>query len=202
MQFSASAYLLKWHDIQSSVNVQTCFQSFTANLGRATGRGVDLQLQLTPVRNLQLGVALSYSTLSFDQRVAPGGATVYSAGSAVPASGAPLHVVATLDLQLPLSGAVRGYLHTDALYWNAQRRSGSTDPDSVIYDPMLAPVPAMFEQNVRLGARWEGLDISLFVNNLTDAWPNLALSRFSKSIDWTDISLQPRTVGLTATCKF
>jgi iron complex outermembrane receptor protein len=202
VQYAASAYLLKWRDIQSQVVVDTCFQGFTSNLGGATGKGVDLEMQLVPLRELQFGAAISYTTISFDQRVAPGGATVYSDGSAVPYSGAPLHVTGTVDYQTPVFGSWRGYLHTDTLYSNAQRRTGDTDPDAVNYDSMLLPVPATFQQNARAGVRWDGLDLSLFVKNLTNAHPNLALTRGAGTIVWTDMTLQPRTVGITASYRY
>jgi iron complex outermembrane receptor protein len=202
LQYSASAYFLKWRDIQSFVLVNSCFQGFTANLGGATGAGLDLDLQLAPLPTLKLGVALSYSTSSFQQRVAPGGATVYSSGSAIPDSGAPLHVAGTIDYQAPLREGLSAYLHTDTLYSNAQRRTGATDPQSVDYDPMLAPVPATFQQNGRLGVRYHGLDLSVFVNNLTNAFPHLDLMRSAGTIVWTDLTWQPRTVGVTARYRY
>lgn len=202
LQLSGSAYLLKWKNIQSEVIVDTCFQGFTSNLGSATGKGVDLDLKAAPLPQLQLGVLASYSVLSFDERVAPGGATVYSAGSAVPDSGAPLHVDGSVDSQFRLSGEMKGYLHTDSIYNNAQRRTGATDPDSVDYVAGVEPVPAWFEQNVRVGVRWGGYDVSLFVNNLTNSFPHLALSRGAGTIVWSDMTLQPRTVGLTVAYRY
>jgi outer membrane receptor protein involved in Fe transport len=58
--------------------------------------------------------------------------------------------------------------------------------------------------NARLGARLMGLDVSLFVNNLTDSAPLLigaAHSIVYDPQDWTPQALRPRTYGLTLTYR-
>ena len=203
-QFAASAYYEKWTNIQSSVTVLTCFQSFTSNLGAATGKGVDLSMQFRPVYGLTFGANMAYGVLSFDQRVAPGGATVYSNGSAVPGSGPPFQITGTIDYQTPMPFLPQAklYFHSDSMWQSDTRIDGATDPQSIDYDALEAPISSYFTQNARLGARWNGLDVSLFVKNMLNDFPNLGLTRTSGTVVWINQTLQPRTAGITLTYRY
>jgi outer membrane receptor protein involved in Fe transport len=56
---------------------------------------------------------------------------------------------------------------------------------------------------MRLGMTFGATDLSLFVNNLTDQHP--LLNRYQDSVDshiFTDTTLRPRTIGLSASFKF
>lgn len=202
LRVAASGYYLKWSDIQSSVFVNSCFQSFVSNLGSATGKGFDLDVQYRLLDSTLLGSTVAYNKTTFDEAVAPSGAIVYSKGSAVPGSGAPWHVTLFGQYELSLTSDMKGYVRADEIYTSAQKPYGATDPASVNYDPLEAPVPTTHMLNLRTGVRFSSVDLSFFVNNATNSFPNLGLSRTAGTIVWTDFSFQPRTFGVTAAAHF
>jgi outer membrane receptor protein involved in Fe transport len=55
--------------------------------------------------------------------------------------------------------------------------------------------------NLRFGTQFDAYDISLFVNNVTNAAPDLALtsSTIYDPQDWQNVTLRPRSYGLTMT---
>ena len=57
--------------------------------------------------------------------------------------------------------------------------------------------------NLRLGTQFDAFDVSLFVDNATNSAPNLELasSTFYDPQDWQNVTLQPRTFGLTMTWR-
>jgi outer membrane receptor protein involved in Fe transport len=202
LTLNSSAYLIKWSNIQTSVSLTSCLQSFFANLGQATGRGFDLQAAFEPVDNLVLSPTVSYNKITFDNATILGGKTVYTKGSVIPGSGAPWTVIMSGEYGHKLFDQAQGYGHLDWTYTSAQKVNGTTDPGTASYDPMLRPPPATTLVNGRVGVRLEGLDVSLFMNNVANAHPDLALTRTFGQPVYTDYTFRPRTVGVTMTYRY
>jgi len=96
------------------------------------------------------------------------------------------------------------YLHADYTHTTELPRTGNTntDPAAPRYDPLRFPTPAYSMVNTRLGFRTETMDISLFINNLADAEPEIFThSTFYNPWDWTGEATRPRTYGLTVTYR-
>jgi iron complex outermembrane receptor protein len=201
VQIDLSGYYVKWKNIQSSVSLSTCVQSIIDNLGSATSRGFDLQAQVPVFENLLLSTTVAYNKTTFDQATVLGGRTLYTDDSAVPGSGAPWTVTVSGQYDFDLFDR-RGYLRADYTHASRFRRTGASDPGTVSYDLMVPPRPATNQVNARLGLTFEGLDASLFVNNMLNSLPSLGLSRNINQPVYTDYTFRPRTIGLTVAYRY
>jgi len=199
-----SVYYIKWKNIQANVSLPNCAYNFVDNLANATSKGFDLAFQLKATEHLGFEGAVGYNDATFDQDArSPGGAVIYYGGSSIPDSGAPWTISASGDYSLPLTTGFQGYARADYTYTTQWRRYGDTDPGTPFYDPRLAPIPAYGVLNLRLGTTFDAFDVSLFVDNLTNSAPDLerTSSTYYDPQDWQNITLQPRTVGLTMTWR-
>jgi outer membrane receptor protein involved in Fe transport len=201
IQLDLSGYYVKWNNIQSSVSLSTCVQSIIDNLGSATSRGFDLQAQLPLFENLLLSSTVAYNKTTFDQATVLGGRTLYTDGSGVPGSGAPWTITVSGQYDFDLLDR-RGYVRSDYTHASRFRRSGASDPGTVSYDVMLPPRPATNQVNARVGLTFDGLDASLFVNNMLNSLPSLGLTRNINQPVYTDYTFRPRTVGLTVAYRY
>jgi iron complex outermembrane recepter protein len=198
-----SVYRVEWKDIQSNVSLPNCAYNFVDNLGSATSEGFDLAFQYLLTEHFTLSGAYGYNDPRFDEdATSPGGVVIHAKGGAVPDAGAPQTLSLTGEFAMPI-GRVEGYARLDYSYSEEWRRVGEMVASDPFYDPRLKPTESYAITNLRLGARMDNFDVSLFVQNLTNEAPRLELSAGSyyDPQDWSDIALRPRTLGLTVTWR-
>jgi outer membrane receptor protein involved in Fe transport len=194
----ASAYIIKWSDIQTSITVPVCGYAFITNLNNATSTGFDASVRVAVTDSLQIGTAVAYNNATFDQSAKNfSGGVIFSKGSSIPTSGSPWTVSLSADYTPPRIGRLDPYVRVDYTYQSKWTPNGQTDRLSVSYDPYQPLRPATTLVNARAGARIRDLDVSIFVDNLLNASPDLALSHARNSPLWTDSTFRPRTVGIT-----
>jgi len=193
LTFAASAFRVDWNNIQQNVYLQHCGAQFTDNLGKARSEGFDLQATVRPARGLSIDGTVSYTDAHFTQNIA-GGAL------ATTADHLETHPwTATLggDYEHPVGpGSV--YLRGDYQYKSTGPTTTVTDPATNSYDPGALRTQALHFASARLGWREGVMDLSLFVDNVGNTHP--VLSRSIKVVgvgSYQDITLRPRTVGLT-----
>jgi outer membrane receptor protein involved in Fe transport len=197
LSLDTSAYLVTWRDIQSSVSISSCNQSIVDNLGGAYARGFDMAASYRPFSGLMLNFSGGFNETSFTGNTILGGNRVYSADAAIPNSGPPIRV-ALLARYDWMMDETPFYFVGDYSWQSKTRKTGTTDPTVYNYDANLRTDPGYNQVNARLGVGWEKLDISLFVQNLTDEAPFLGYGHTSSSNPvYTANTLQPRTVGVT-----
>ena len=197
-----SVYEIKWKNIQANVDLPNCAYNFVDNLANATSKGFDMAFQLRATEHLELDGSVGYNKATFDEDAkSPNGSTIYNGGSSIPNAGAPWTVSLSAEYGMPLAAGHHGYARADYTYSSEWRRYGATDPGTPYYDPRLKPIPAYNVLNLRFGTQFDAYDISLFVNNVTNAAPDLALtsSTIYDPQDWQNVTLRPRSYGLTMT---
>jgi outer membrane receptor protein involved in Fe transport len=199
LTLDANAYYVKWSDIQQSVRLPTCSFSYIANLGKATGKGVDVSVAIKPLSMLQVGASVGYNDTTFDDQVIGGNGVVLKQGG--DRIGGPKWTGAIYGLgEASLSGAVDGYLRVD---YSFQSSGIPPNPSTFGYDPGLTTLPATNQLSTRVGAKFSSVDVSLFVNNLTDSNDPLARSHDATGSPLYYVqSYQPRTIGLTAQWRY
>jgi len=81
--FDASAYFLKWRNVQQSVNVffNGAGVSADVNAPSASGPGIDLSATLRPLTGLTLSGNFSWNHLETDQQVASAGSVYFEKGN-------------------------------------------------------------------------------------------------------------------------
>lgn len=200
-----SVYYIKWKNIQANVSLPNCAYNFVDNLANATSKGFDLAFQLKATDHLNFEGAVGYNDATFDQdATSPNGtAVIYYGGSSIPDAGAPWTISVSGDYAMPLKVGFQGYARADYTYTTEWRRYGDTQPGTPFYDPRLKPIPAYGVLNLRFGTQFDAFDVSLFVDNVTNSAPDLELtsSTYYDPQDWQNLTLQPRTFGLTMTWR-
>ncbi|MDG3439603.1 TonB-dependent receptor [Nitrospirillum amazonense] len=200
VSLDASGYLLKWKNIQQSIRLPTCSFSYISNLGEATGKGMELSAAIRPVRGLTFGTELGYTHITYDENIYGGNNLLLkAAGQRI---GGPLwsgHVYG--EGEMPVNENVVGYLRAD--YSFASKNIQQNIQGTYGYDAGLYALGATNYLSLRAGARFSGLDLSLFVDNVTNSTDVLA--RNHDGVGGTlyyDQGYRPRTIGLTAQYRY
>lgn len=200
LELEASAFYVKWNNIQSNVMLTTCGFHFIGNLGSAVSRGVDLQGSFRVAPSLTLSGSVSYTDASYRETVAAAASTLVEDGQKLP--GAPLHLTVVADYSAPAFGnGAQAYAHLDYQYANSFEISR---PGVFGYDPLVANTGATRFANARVGVLIGGWDVSLFVKNLANSTDVLSRTHETLNPDsiLAAVSYQPRTIGLSASYRY
>jgi iron complex outermembrane recepter protein len=203
---SASGYIIKWKDIQQSLNLPMCGYALTDNLGSATIKGFDLILGAIPLEGLSLNASVGFTHTALDNGLyQPGGVVVYSKGSAILDAGPPWTEIVSAEYAAPAMAGAGGYIRADYSHTSKYAATGRTDPTAFNFDPLLPTNTQTTLVNGRLGVRHGPLDVSLFCNNLFNSHPLMDLAHGgggNPGYLWTADTLRPRTVGVTAAYRY
>ena len=201
----ASIYYVNWSNIQTPLSLNSCAETVTANRGKAISRGFDLQVQALPFEGMKVLFNVGYTDAYYPD-AAYGGLTngvtplLNAAGdklaNVVPWT-ASLHADYSYSVGSLWNGA-RGYLRADYRWLDSPTKA---NPETANYDPAIGPYPnaAYGLLNLRAGVLHEGLDLSVFVNNVTRADPRLGYSHVVPGDPLFEAqALRPMTFGVTA----
>jgi outer membrane receptor protein involved in Fe transport len=203
---NASAYLVKWKNIQQNVALGCGFQ-FTSNLGEADSKGFDIQAVIRPSDAFSLGATVGYTDAQFTKTVQlqPTVQSIVRDGDHLGAS--PWTAAVFAQLNFPAFGT-QGYVRADYQYGAKQTdRVPLSNPENGGYSLWFEDVPETNFASLRTGLTWGGLDVSLFSQNLFDTRPRLTATQDIATPDggtplFYVISYRPRTIGLTATYHY
>jgi len=213
LSFQTSVYYIDWSGIQTTVNLPSCGAFFTANRGKAISQGFDFQVAAIVVEGLKVSGNVGYTDAYYPS--AQFGAIVdgvtpllIGAGDKLPNVApwsASAHADYSRDVGALWAGA-RSYFRVDYRWIDATPRG---NPALANYDPTTggpigsAPNQAYAQLNLRLGVVHGGLDISAFVNNLTNADPILGLTHANATDSlYSATAIRPRTMGVTGLFRF
>lgn len=205
LALDSSVYMIKWSNIQTRVFLPTCAYDFVDNLADATSRGFDLGFQVRPIESLTVSGSIGYTKATFDaDALSPGGRKVYRKDASIPDAGAPWTLAVSGQYDFTLFGGRELYLRGDYTRSGEARRTGALDAAAPNYNPLLRPVRAYSIVNARLGVILGAADVSLFMDNVSDAHPDLALTGGTGAdpYHWTNTTLRPRTYGVTMTYRY
>ncbi len=202
LQVSASAYYIRWSNIQQAFYVPSCGIQFTTNAGEAVSQGFDLQSQWQVTKALDIELSVGYTDAKFSK-------------TALDANGDVLDVKGdSLDVA-PWTVTLAGQYNFTALgkdafvrldYEFSSKRTApipNEDPNTAFYDSGLVPNPATHQVSLRSGVTVGQWDVALFANNLLNAHPRLGLThQDSATTLFEATTLRPRTIGLAASVKY
>jgi len=215
LQVNGSVYYYKWKNIQQNV-LLLCGLSFVGNLGDATGKGGDIDLQVRPIDNLSLGLNVAYTDAVYDGTVSLSNlgqsVNLVTKGDHLPA--APWSISASGEYAFHWADR-RPYLRADYQVTSAQNSV------TALNDPSNAPnsdseLPGLRELRlltVRAGMRWGGYDVSIFAHNALNFHDPLTIHRdvpttsvngFPVDFDTNFFGrgVQPRSYGVTASFRY
>ena len=189
LSLNASAYDIKWNQIQIDVPLQTCGFDYTANVGRAESYGLETEARWRAGRSLTLGASGQYNHAAFTRAIAGLG---IADGDAVP--GVPeWSVNLDADYERNLADDITGFIRAN---WQFTGKSHGTfvrsnpDYERPAYDLAGASVGIT-------GVNWE---MSLFVKNLFD--DKKIIQRPSDNYAPEGYTPTPRIIGLAANRSF
>jgi outer membrane receptor protein involved in Fe transport len=213
LSFQTSIYYIDWSGIQTTVNLPSCGAFYTANRGKAISQGFDFQVAAILAEGLKVSANVGYTDAYYP--LAQFGATVDGVAPLLIAAGdklpnvapwsASAHADYSRDIS-PLWDSARSYFRVDYRWIDATPRG---NPAIGGYDPTTggpignAPNQAYGMLNLRLGVVHGGLDVSAFVNNLTNSDPILGLTHASVTDSlYSATAIRPRTMGVTGLFHF
>jgi iron complex outermembrane receptor protein len=199
LNVDASAYRIDWRNIQSSITLPSCNIPTLANLGEARSEGFDIQLTARPTDGLTLSTAIGYNNARFTTATTgTGGRVIRSKGEPLPTPPWTITLSGQYDFEL---GSAEGYARADYQY--ASFDDHPLDLASAATDPTIMRAPASNNLDLRIGARLEnGVDVSLFANNMLDQHPAYARFRDTLvSFNYRAQTVAPRTVGVTVSFR-
>jgi outer membrane receptor protein involved in Fe transport len=209
LSIQGSVYYIDWTDIQTSINLPSCGEAFTANRGKAVSQGFDLQFAAIVADGLKLGGFVGYTDTYYpDASLGPpanGVAPILNAAGDKVANVLPWTAAANVEYSRdisPLWANTQSYLRLDYRWLSA---ANALDPRVAAYDPETGPYqnPAYSVLNIRLGVRHGGLDLSAYVNNATNSNPVLG---YMHDIPGSPLfyaqAMRPLTAGVTGFYRF
>ncbi len=202
LQVSASAYYIKWKNIQQAFYVPVCGIQFTTNAGDAVSKGFDVQAQFQVTRGLDLEMSAGYTDAKFTTD------SLDSSGDVLNLKGDALDVApwsVTLAAQYSFT-ALRQEAFVRVDYEFNSRRTApipNEDPRTAFFDAGLVPDPPTHLVSARAGMTVGKWDVALYVNNLLNAHPQLNLQHQDQDTTLFEAqTLRPRTVGLSASFRY
>jgi iron complex outermembrane recepter protein len=207
LQLDTSVFHTDWSNVQQQIFFPACGFGYTANTGRATVNGFDIGLAAAPIDALTLGLSLAYTDAWFTKSVSVNGMPVVQDGDVIgnpPNVAAPWSTTTSARYEFSLPGDRRVYMRAEDIFHS--RNNGpfsSYNPQSTSYSPEIPPNPATNVVNLRAGVLWSTFDVSVFVNNACNSHPDLTRYQDTPfSTLFTNLTLRPRTVGVTAAYRF
>ncbi|MEJ1963581.1 MAG: TonB-dependent receptor [Gammaproteobacteria bacterium] len=210
VQLHTSVYYIDWSNIQQAVSLGGCGSSFKANLGDARSQGVDLAAEIRPYSGLTLTLAAGYTDAKYKGDVYAGLNTTTTPptrrilvedGDSLGVTPWSTTVSAEYAFQLASRSA---FIRADYSY-NARNNDDTPVRDSrtVSYDADVQADQATRLLSARLGVRLNGVDVSLYGENLLNDAP--LLGRYHDAKGWPlyyATTLRPRTIGFTGVYRF
>jgi iron complex outermembrane recepter protein len=220
LQVNASIFYIDWKNIQQNVYLSSCGEQFVANIGQAKSQGGEIEVAYKPVDSLTLNFSAAYTdaylsktqcagTLTLNGNVCTDGALtagpIASKGDAL--VGAPWAFTAAGEYQFAPWDSSVPYVRLDLQHSTAQTRllpiqNGSNGS----YDTTLPGLPKTTNLNLRAGLRYNGVDLSVYGNNLTNNHPQLFTARdiYNDATDrlYFGRGVRPMTIGVTATYRY
>jgi outer membrane receptor protein involved in Fe transport len=193
LSVSAAAYWINWTDVQQTV-LFSCGYPYIVNAGKARSRGAELEMASSPLDGLTISVGVGYTDAKITQSAPLAGTR---AGDPIQQI-APWTVSASVDYSFPVTGRWRGLLHADNGFVD---RSFSANNDPA--NPRLRPAYDL--ANLRLGGTTDALEITGFINNISNTHANLGDNQ-SQAAELPGrprlLVNPPRTYGLSMTLRW
>jgi iron complex outermembrane recepter protein len=234
LQINASLFYIDWSNIQQNVYLPSCGEQFTANLGKAKSEGGDVEVMFKPIDVLTFDLTAAYTDARLTKTscagsLTYGGPDIGCTGPGIAASpiatngdallGAPWSFTASSEYHFPEWQGRTPYFRLDFQHSTAQKsKLPGQDDNNGLFDTTIPGLPVLNNLSARAGLRFNGVDLSAYADNLTNAHPQLFESRdiapYSngpgsdpRTGPTTDDlyfgrGVRPRTIGITATYRY
>jgi outer membrane receptor protein involved in Fe transport len=221
LQVNASAFRIDWTDVQLSVQVPGCGQTWNQNAGTARSEGFDVQAQARLFRGLTLNVSAGYTkarytTTTLGPKPISGAAAtpIVREGDTFPIP--PWQVSVGGQYEFRVSSRMDAYIRADYQYASGYFRGPG--PGVNAYNPYTRVADNRNMVNARAGVTFDRVEVNVFVNNLLDSMDQLtngggpgtcsiasgaSCSTFSSYNPFLTVTYpRPRQVGIQTSYRF
>jgi len=206
LSVQGSVYQIDWKNIQQVVGLGGCGFQFTTNLGSARSRGFDLQLDYRVTDDFTLQAEIGYTNAKFLDTFYGGPlATVPLVTDGNHVTTPPWTVSVHAQHEFSLREEDDAYVRADFDYRAHQTSlTPGLDPRNGGVDPTLSNAPAIRALSLRAGYRLNGIDLSVFANNVLDqaVWAGRRARDNNNATIYRSNIVRPRTFGVTAAYRF
>jgi outer membrane receptor protein involved in Fe transport len=192
---NVALYYIDWKDIQ--LNELVGGLQFQGNGGKATSKGLEVELAFIPVSGLTTQLTGSFNRAKTDVAVPTVGAL---AGDTLPF--APKFTgAAVVDYEFAVSAAAKGNVGATYSYQGSRPSSWSQDPLNLNFN-----LPSYATLDLRSGVNWKQYSLELRAANVTDkqAFSTSFVGNIfpGQGVIGQGIIIQPRTVSVDLGIKF
>ena len=194
LSINSSVYYIDWKNIQQIVRLPSCGYQYTGNAGAARSRGVEFEIAMNPLQGLSLSFGAGYD----DAKITATSPNIPVYVGEPVQQVAPWTVTGSADYERPLTDSIKGIARIDGSFVD---HSYSAANDQM--HPRLRPSYEII--NVRTGIAVGHVETFLFVENATNARPNLSDNQ-SQAAELPGrpriLTSPPRTFGIDVRVKF
>jgi len=160
-QVNVAGFWIDWTDVQ--VNQNLGGDSFNANAPHAVSKGVEIETQFRPIRNLSLNGSAAYDHAQYTSALNVGPIPVTQSGQVFPQPDWTANLGARYDI--PINDRDRAYVRADYRWAQGYVRVPVGNPS---YSPDNNSVPESRNLDMRLGIEHDNAELNIFALNLTD----------------------------------
>ncbi len=160
-QLNIAGFWIDWTDVQ--VNQNLGGDSFNANAPHAVSKGVEIETQLRPIRNLTLNGSAAYDHAQYTSALNVGPIQVTTSGQVFPQPEWTANAGARYDI--PINDRDRAYIRADYRWAQGYVTVPVGNP---AYSPDNNTVPETRNLDMRLGFEHSNAEVNIFALNLTD----------------------------------
>jgi outer membrane receptor protein involved in Fe transport len=199
VQIESSLFWIDWDKIQQSIYLATCGYNYIANLGRTISRGFDLKADWTPTKHLVFTFTSGYTDVHHKDDIILDGNLLAKAGDRLPTP--TWTYTAGGEYRFTPWGGAEGFARLDYEFNGSYERFGSNDTFGAY--PQTNYAPPIRYATARLGAKFDGYEVSVYGSNLFDKSTSLfQYQTVLTSTDFKDVRLRPFTIGLSGKYRF
>ncbi len=193
VSFNASAFYVKWKNIQQGVYLPTCAYTYNANAGEATSRGLEFELKAKPMAGLTLSASGGYvkAELSNNKGVENGivGAVEGARIQGVPKYNGAINAQYNFSAFGDKSAFVMG-----GMQWVGSSK-GSLDPEQTDHNR-----PSYHTADFSAGVSLDRYQLSVFVKNAFDTDTVIQHPQVASIVQGYRVA--PRSIGMSVAAKF
>ena len=187
IMFSASAYYMKWRDMQTTLSLPSCSFSFRTNVGAVRSVGFELETRLRPWPGTELTAALGLTDARLTGDIP---FTTRQAGDRVPAV-SPIQLNLGVRQELDLFGSNDAWVRVDYSYVSKAYRSfDRADPGNRQFNGY-----GLANLNMGIEVPGTGIDLQLFARNAFNSRGRIAALPGGLIGPERFVTILPRTIG-------
>ncbi|MGZ3367318.1 MAG: TonB-dependent receptor [Caulobacteraceae bacterium] len=160
-QLNLAGFWIDWSDVQYNVGLGG--DSVNTNIPKAVSKGVEIETQIRPFRNLSLNGSAAYDHAEYRSAKMLGPIQVTKVGQVFPQPEWTASAGARYDI--PINDRDRAYVRADYRWTQGFVRVPVGNP---AYSPDNNTVPETRNVDLRLGFEHENAELNIFALNLTD----------------------------------